>query len=188
MGRKSKIVIACGVGLVAAALVWKPLYYCIMNQPVAPLAVTEETAQPSVEPEVIEVVEESVEVAQISLTEELKEAESSEEAAEETIGYSISTGEIQGIQETPEIPDVPSETPELEEGADLTNPDKVPEYKEQKKPEEKPADTVVTKKSQEEHGPGAIWLEGFGWIEYSGPNHGEYAEDMYMNGNKIGDM
>ena len=31
--------------------------------------------------------------------------------------------------------------------------------------------------------------KGFGWIEDSGePNHGEYAADMYENGNKIGVM
>lgn len=31
-----------------------------------------------------------------------------------------------------------------------------------------------------------IYVEGFGWIENQGPNHVEYAEDMYENGNKIG--
>ena len=33
-----------------------------------------------------------------------------------------------------------------------------------------------------------VYVEGFGWIESQGPNHGEYAEDMYENGNKIGTM
>lgn len=33
-----------------------------------------------------------------------------------------------------------------------------------------------------------IYVEGFGWIESQGPNHVEYAEDMYENGNKIGIM
>ena len=33
-----------------------------------------------------------------------------------------------------------------------------------------------------------VYVPGFGWIESQGPNHVEYAEDMYENGNKIGIM
>ena len=33
-----------------------------------------------------------------------------------------------------------------------------------------------------------VHVPGFGWIESQGPNHAEYAEDMYENGNKIGFM
>ena len=33
-----------------------------------------------------------------------------------------------------------------------------------------------------------VYVEGFGWLEYQGPNHCEYAEDIYENGNKIGIM
>ena len=33
-----------------------------------------------------------------------------------------------------------------------------------------------------------VHVPGFGWIEGQGPNHAEYAEDMYENGNKIGIM
>ena len=33
-----------------------------------------------------------------------------------------------------------------------------------------------------------VYVPGFGWIESQGPNHAEYAEDMYENGNKIGIM
>ena len=33
-----------------------------------------------------------------------------------------------------------------------------------------------------------VYVPGFGWIESQGPNHIEYAEDMYENGNKIGSM
>ena len=32
------------------------------------------------------------------------------------------------------------------------------------------------------------YVPGFGWIRSEGPNHVEYAEDMYENGNKIGIM
>ena len=33
-----------------------------------------------------------------------------------------------------------------------------------------------------------VYVPGFGWLESQGPNHCEYAEDMYENGNKIGIM
>lgn len=33
-----------------------------------------------------------------------------------------------------------------------------------------------------------VYVTGFGWIESQGPNHVEYAKDMYENGNKIGIM
>ena len=33
-----------------------------------------------------------------------------------------------------------------------------------------------------------VYVEGFGWIESQGPNQVEYAEDMFENGNKIGNM
>ena len=33
-----------------------------------------------------------------------------------------------------------------------------------------------------------VYVPGFGWIESQGPNHVEYAEDMYENSNKIGIM
>lgn len=35
---------------------------------------------------------------------------------------------------------------------------------------------------------GKTYLPGFGWIENSGENQGAVAEDMYENGNKIGNM
>ena len=33
-----------------------------------------------------------------------------------------------------------------------------------------------------------VYIRGFGWVPYEGPNHREYAADMYENGNKIGSM
>ena len=33
-----------------------------------------------------------------------------------------------------------------------------------------------------------VYVPGFGWLESQGPNHCDYAEDMYENGNKIGRM
>ena len=33
-----------------------------------------------------------------------------------------------------------------------------------------------------------VYVAGFGWVEYEGPNHCEDGADMYENGNKIGSM
>lgn len=33
-----------------------------------------------------------------------------------------------------------------------------------------------------------VYVSGFGWLESQGPNHCDYTEDMYENGNKIGRM
>ena len=33
-----------------------------------------------------------------------------------------------------------------------------------------------------------VYVPGFRWIENQGPNHADYAADMYENGNKIGIM
>ena len=33
-----------------------------------------------------------------------------------------------------------------------------------------------------------VYVEGFGWLEYQGPNHCEYGADIYENDSKIGIM
>lgn len=33
-----------------------------------------------------------------------------------------------------------------------------------------------------------VYVSGFGWVEYEGPNHCEDGADIYENGNKIGVM
>lgn len=45
-----------------------------------------------------------------------------------------------------------------------------------------------TPKSGDKNEKGQIWVPGFGWIDNSGDNVGSKAEDMYENGNKIGNM
>ena len=138
---------------------------------------TMEVAVQEIKPVIPVATEKPVEVSVPEISTEKAEILVAEKSSEE-----------QTIQEIPEQPEVPDEKPELKEGEDLENPDKVPEYVEQPKPTEKPADTVVQKKKEDNSHPGAIYVEGFGWVEYSGPNHGEYAPDIYENGNKIGDM
>lgn len=53
---------------------------------------------------------------------------------------------------------------------------------------EQAAEPPVAKTTIEPPSGDVVYVEGFGWIESQGPNHVEYAEDMYENGNKIGIM
>ena len=98
---------------------------------------------------------------------------------------------VQSIQEDPVVPEPPTEPPTLKENEDITNPDKKPEYDEETKPDEKPTpptEKVETKPKDDGDHPGQVYVIGFGWVESSGPNVSIIAEDMYMNGNKIGEM
>jgi hypothetical protein len=127
-------------------------------------------------------------VVQISLTEELNP---SEEPAVNTSGFLITSGEVkevQPIQEEPKVPVEVMDLPALKEGTDLTDPNKVPEYDEQPDETEKPKDTVKTKQTKDDSHPGQMYIEGFGWLPIGGANVSIDATDMYMNGNKIGDM
>ena len=52
-----------------------------------------------------------------------------------------------------------------------------------------PTPAVETPQPTIELQPGdEVYIPGFGWVPYEGPNHREYAADMYENGNKIGSM
>ena len=64
-------------------------------------------------------------------------------------------------------------------------PEPVPE---QESATESVPETVTVQTAIEPQSSDMVYVEGFGWIESQGPNHVEYAEDMYENGNKIGIM
>ena len=56
---------------------------------------------------------------------------------------------------------------------------------------EKPAETEGSgnePQAGDTNSKGQTYMPGFGWIENSGENQGNVAEDMYENGNKIGIM
>ena len=53
---------------------------------------------------------------------------------------------------------------------------------------ERAAEPPVAKTTIEPPSGDMVYVPGFGWIQSEGPNHVEYAEDMYENGNKIGIM
>ena len=40
--------------------------------------------------------------------------------------------------------------------------------------------------SKELHPGDKVYVAGFGWVEYKGPNHSKDGTDLYENGNKIG--
>lgn len=71
--------------------------------------------------------------------------------------------------ETPVAPEVQS-TPEAEPAAES-----IPEPSSTQRPAAQQSGEMV-------------YVPGFGWIENQGPNHVEYAEDIYENGNKVGIM
>lgn len=95
--------------------------------------------------------------------------------------------ELQPKQEKEQIP-MPTGTPELAEGTDLTDPTKKPAYQEETTIVEakKPADEEEPKMGDIKDG--YMYVLGFGWVPYEGEGHGTYADDMYENGNKIGIM
>lgn len=53
---------------------------------------------------------------------------------------------------------------------------------------EQAAEPPVAKTTIEPPSGDMVYVPGFGWIQSEGPNHVEYAEDIYENGNKIGTM
>ena len=77
--------------------------------------------------------------------------------------------------EAPAVPEV-HPTPEMTSEA---TPDPAPE------PTSEPPADQTTVESQTGD---MVYVPGFGWIENQGPNHADYAADMYENGNKIGIM
>ena len=79
--------------------------------------------------------------------------------------------------ETPAAPQV-QPTPELGTTSEAT-PDPTPEPT----PETPAAQTTIEPQTGD-----MVYVPGFGWIENQGPNHADYAADMYENGNKIGIM
>ncbi|MVB13147.1 hypothetical protein CAFE_39030 [Caprobacter fermentans] len=90
----------------------------------------------------------------------------------------------QKLQPDPVKPEAPAK-PELPKDADTKNPAKPPEYKPEDT-EKKPA--AESKAQGGEKKDGQIYVPGFGWIDDIGEGQGSTADDMYENGNKIGEM
>ncbi|AEY67574.1 DUF6550 family protein [Clostridium sp. BNL1100] len=101
-----------------------------------------------------------------------------------------SIGTEQSIQAEPTKPAEPSEEAKTDpakkpDGEKVTNTTPV-EHDKVTKPEN--STPPSTPKSGDKNEKGQVWVPGFGWVDNSGDNVGTQAEDMYENGNKIGDM
>lgn len=128
------------------------------------------------------------------------------ESAGETPTPATPAAVIAAQPEVPEIPEIeevisPEEEkteailPELVEEADITpepSPGQTPPPSEVQTPAGRGAapqqEPEPASASHESTSDNMVYVPGFGWIESQGPNHAEYAEDMYENGNKIGIM
>ena len=99
----------------------------------------------------------------------MPEAESAPEVATEELP--IPAQEIEDEAETEQ------------ESAPLTQTDSIPVQPTQ--PEPKSAPELIANDNELAD---MVYVPGFGWIQSEGPNHVEYAEDMYENGNKTGTM
>ena len=86
--------------------------------------------------------------------------------------------------------EVPIPSPEIEDEAETeqeyvppTQTDSIPVQLTQPEPKSAPEPIANDNELAD-----MVYVPGFGWIQSEGPNHAEYAEDMYENGNKIGIM
>jgi hypothetical protein len=91
--------------------------------------------------------------------------------------------------ENPKAADGTDRTPSSDEDHDFTpeSPDAPPAYKPEDT-EKKPTPSPESKPQGGEVKDGKIYVPGFGWIDDVGEGQGSTADDMYENGNKIGDM
>ena len=128
------------------------------------------------------------------------------EPAVETSAPPTPPAVIAAQPEVPEMPEIEEIIMPEEEKSDVTQPEPVkeaatalgsspiqapPSGEVQASPEQNatpPQETEPAPASPDSAPDNMVYVPGFGWIESQGPNHVEYAEDMYENGNKIGIM
>lgn len=95
---------------------------------------------------------------------------------------------------TPEEEKAKATLSELSEEADIVpepSPAQTPPENEVQAPSEQdaePRQELEPTPAPDSKPDNMVYVPGFGRIESQGPNHAEYAEDMYENGNKIGIM
>lgn len=128
------------------------------------------------------------------------------EPAVETSAPPTPPAVIAAQPEVPEKPEIEEIIMPEEEKSDVTQPEPVkeaatalgsspiqapPSGEVQASPEQNatpPQETEPAPASPDSDPDNMVYVPGFGWIESQGPNHVEYAEDMYENDNKIGIM
>ena len=114
---------------------------------------------------------------------------------EELVLPAITEKQESGMPEAESAPEVaakelPTPAPEIEDEAEAeqesappTHTDLTPVQPAQPEPKSAPGPIANDNELAD-----MVYVPGFGWIQSEGPNHVEYAEDMYENGNKIGIM
>lgn len=122
------------------------------------------------------------------------------EPVEKTPAVPIPTAVTATRPEVPEIPEIVEVTMPEKEKAEVTEPKQtektidtpeltpghVPSVEETMGSLLQESEAALT--SPDTAPDNMVYVPGFGWLESQGPNHVEYAEDMYENGNKIGYM
>ena len=128
------------------------------------------------------------------------------EPVEETPALPTPPAVIAAQPEVPKMPKIEEIIMPKEEKADATQPEPVDEAA--PAPEPIPAQAApsselqaipeqnATPSQEPEPAPvssnitpdNMVYVPGFGWLENQGPNHCDYAADMYENGNQIGRM
>ena len=81
------------------------------------------------------------------------------------------------------VPEIEDEAETEQEYVPPTQTDSIPVQPTQPEPKSAPEPIANDNELAD-----MVYVPGFGWIQSQGPNHVEYAEDMYENGNKIGTM
>ena len=81
------------------------------------------------------------------------------------------------------VPEIEDEAEAEQEYVPPTQTDSIPVQPTQPEPKSAPEPIANDNELAD-----MVYVPGFGWIQSEGPNHVEYAEDMYENGNKIGAM
>ena len=114
---------------------------------------------------------------------------------EELVLPAITEKQESGMPEAESAPEVaakelPIPAPEIEDepvaeqkSAPPTQTDSIPVQPAQPEPKSAPEPIANDNELAD-----MVYVPSFGWIQSEGPNHVEYAEDMYENGNKIGIM
>ena len=95
---------------------------------------------------------------------------------------------IEAPTEVPIEPEsAPTETPAVPKVQPTPEPEMTSETVPELAPRPTPELPAVQRPAEPQTGD-MVYVPGFGWIENQGPNHADYAADMYENGNKIGIM
>lgn len=92
----------------------------------------------------------------------------------------------QSIQPDVSKPAAP-EKPKVDNDADITNPKQPPTYSPENTEKETGTEPSKSTPQGGDTQDGKVYLPGFGWVTDTGGT-GSTADDMYENGNKIGEM